>query len=366
MRFLLIIACAFGLLQQVPAQTAGSDTVVISNDKLDVTLLKLGGSIISIVLKNDTSKLNPLWQPEQHNFGGYGHFVCVDGFGGTSRDEAKAGLPGHGEAIRTRFDVIGPEVIEGVTTVTFSATLPLVQERIVRTYTLRPGDSALGVRTRLESLVAFDRPISWAEHATIGSPFLERGITAVDQSGTASRTRPYEAQAKGRRTLVSGADFTWPAAPLTSGSEVDLRTAPVSGASMDHTTTAQDAHQSYAWATAINPRLRKVIGWVWKPSDFPWLQNWQNYPQTGVLARGLEFSTQPWDIPRRDAVSINTMLGDPAFRWLPARGAIETVFLIFYSDVPSGVKQVSSLKLDQSTIILNGTVRIAAPPALQQ
>src|SRR4051794_6373317 len=276
MRLLLVVACACTLLQHLAGQAAASsDTVLLSNDKLEVRILKLGASVTSIILKSDSSKLNPLWQPEQRNFGGYGHFVCVDGFGGTSREEAEAGMPGHGEAIRTTFDVVGPEVIDGVTTVTFSATLPLVQERLIRTYTLRQGDSALGVRTRLESLVAFDRPISWAEHATIGSPFLERGITAVDQSGRTSRTRPWQPEAKGRRTLASGTDFSWPTAPLEAGSTRDLRTAPTAGSTMDHTTTAQDTHQPYAWATAVNPRLGRIIGWIWRPADFPWLQNWQ-------------------------------------------------------------------------------------------
>ena len=38
----------------------------------------------------------------------------------------------------------------------------------------------------------FDRPAVWAEHATIGSPFLAPQITVVDVSATRSQIRPYE------------------------------------------------------------------------------------------------------------------------------------------------------------------------------
>ena len=67
MRPLFLLVCAFAV--------HAADRR-ISNDKIEVTILKLGGSITSVVLKSDKTKLNPLWQPEQHNFGGYGH-LCV-------------------------------------------------------------------------------------------------------------------------------------------------------------------------------------------------------------------------------------------------------------------------------------------------
>ncbi|MDZ4802659.1 MAG: hypothetical protein SGI92_31240 [Bryobacteraceae bacterium] len=338
----------------------GKPAVTIANDKIEITVLRQGAALASIVLRDDPSKLNPLWTPEQRPNGGFGHFICVDGFGGMSPEESKAGLQGHGEALRTEFQVIGPITQDGVSTVTLTALLPLVQERFTRSYELRPGENVVYVRSRLESLVAFDRTIAWAEHATIGSPFLERAVTAVDQSGTQSRSRPYNAAQKGRRSLDSGKDFTWPAAPLASGSTVDLRTAPISGATMDHSTTRQDTAQPNSWVTAVNPKMGRLIGWVWRTSDFPWLQNWQNYPEQGVLARGLEFSTQPWDVPRREAVALNPMMGNPTFRWLPAKAAIETTFVLFYTPVPRTLTRVTSLDAGSGKILLNGTLSVPA------
>lgn len=351
MRFVALLLIAGALSG---AEFQGRPAVVMSNDRLEITVLRRGAALASVVLRNDPSKLNPLWTPEQRPDGGMGHFVCVDGFGPTSPEERKAGLEQHGEAMRTEFEVVGPLAIDGVTTLTLTTVLPLVQERFTRVYQLRPGEPVVYVRSRLESLVAFDRPIAWAEHATIGSPFLERGVTAVDQAGSQSLTRPYAAADKGQRSLAPGKEFAWPDAPLAGGGSVDLRKAPVSGEAVDHTTTRLDMAAPSAWVTAVNPKRGKLIGWIWNPSEYPWMQNWQSYPSTGVLARGLEFSMQPWGQPRRDSVAQNPMVGNPTFRWLPAKSAVETSFVLFYTAAPSGLEKVESVKWAGGQIEVNG------------
>jgi hypothetical protein len=60
-------------------------------------------------------------------------------------------------------------------TVEFSATLPLVQEIFRRTLRMVDGESVIYIDSELESLLAFDRPINWGEHASNGGPFLEQG-----------------------------------------------------------------------------------------------------------------------------------------------------------------------------------------------
>jgi hypothetical protein len=48
------------------------------------------------------------------------------------------------------------------------------------------------VESALSSELAFDRPISWAEHTTIGSPFLQSGVTLSSISGSRAQNRPYQ------------------------------------------------------------------------------------------------------------------------------------------------------------------------------
>ncbi|MEZ5394189.1 MAG: hypothetical protein R2724_15325 [Bryobacterales bacterium] len=67
------------------------------------------------------------------------------------------------------------------------------------------------VHSTLESLLSFDRPSVWAEHATIGSPFLEPGVTVVDMSANKALVRPRDKPVRGRtHRLVGSEEFEWP------------------------------------------------------------------------------------------------------------------------------------------------------------
>ena len=205
-----------------------------------------------------------------------GHFLCVDGFGGTSAEERTAGLAGHGEAHRRPFETKLSKSENGSHVLTLETELPMLQEHLTRTYELREGENVVYVRTQLQSLVAFDRPMSWAEHGTIGSPFLEAGVTVVDAPAKRRKRGPtLRAQ---QHRLVSGKDFDWPMAPTVDGKQVDLRAAPVQLGSGDHTTQLMDPARTYAYATAIHPQKRLIVGWIWRTADYPWLQSWESYP----------------------------------------------------------------------------------------
>ena len=330
------------------AYSQTSNEVRLENGMLRVTVLPQGARIPSVVFADDKTGMNPLWDPGPKSAGpGVGHFVCLDGFGSPSTEERAAGFPGHGEAVRAAFTTES----QSTDSVTMSATLPLAQERVTRTFRLPKGSNALWVRTKVESLLAIDRPIAWAEHATIGSPFLEPLLTAVDVSGTRSQTRPYTD--RGRHRLAPNREFTWPNAPLADGGSVDIRVAPPSPNSGDHTTTVVAGTGEWAFASAIHTTKNLMVAWIWKSADFPWLQNWESYPNTGRLARGLEFSTQPFDVPRRQVVEMHRLLDTPTFRWLPAKSTIETEFAMVWTRVPEGFTRVTRISTEGDKISLH-------------
>jgi hypothetical protein len=336
----------------------------MSNGLLEVTVLSTGGTLASVTLAGDADKLNPLWDPVRFaretstpyrgNGSGVGHFLCLDGFGGTSAEERSAGFPGHGEAHRRPFETKVARSENGAHVLTLETELPMAQERVTRTFEIRQGENVVYVRTQLQSLLAFDRPISWAEHGTIGSPFLEPGVTVVDTPAKKAQTRPYTASQQ--RRLAPGKDFDWPMAPLVDGKLVDIRSAPVKLGSGDHTTQVMDPARTYAYATALHPQKRLIVGWIWRTADFPWLQSWESYPTNGKLARGLEFSTQPYDISRRDTVDMHRMLGTPTYQWLPAKSTVEKAFVFFYGSAPEGMTKVADVRVEKGQIVVEDGV----------
>jgi hypothetical protein len=174
----------------------------------------------------------------------------------------------------------------------------------------------------------------------------------VDLSAAECQIRPVEGRGQVPHRLPSAKNFTWPMAPMTAGGMTDLRFVPDPPNSTDHTTCRLDPNLPFAWVTALNLERRLLFGYLFKQDEYPWIQNWMNYPPNGKLARGLEFSTQPYDVPRREAISLGTMFGAPTYRWLPAQGKTTTTFWMFYTEAPEGFRKVDSVVLKDGKLIL--------------
>lgn len=356
----LFLATAFG--QDVTFE--GQPALELANSRLKMTLFPQGATMANLVMTDDTAKLSPLWNPVKlardsgrpSTFGAsFGHFVCVDGFGQPSADERAAGFPGHGEA-----HLLNLAVTRAKDSVTMKGTLPLVQENFTRTFRMVEGENVVYVDSSLENLLPFDRPVAWAEHATAGAPFLEVGKATVYLSGTRSQTRPYVINQPGRgpgpartqRRLKPGIDFTWPTAPALDGSTADMSEMPANPHYLDHAATLMDPTRQLEWVAILNADKHLIYGYVFRREDYPWMQHWGNYPSPTELVRGLEFGTQPYDVPRREAISMGSLFGTPTYRWLPAKGRIESRFLMFYATVPPNLRRVGDVKLEGGKITI--------------
>jgi hypothetical protein len=193
---ILLLACASVAPAQSTQETTftGQPATLLSNDKLQITVMTQGGAIASVVLADDAKKQNPMWsggtvRPGTAFTGILGHFVAVDGFGQPSAEERAAGLPQHGEAHTTKMRVTSSKDGES-TALSLTGNLPIVQENFTRTFHIVPGENVVYVDSELENLLGFDRPVNWAEHATIQAPFVKPGVASVGVSGSRSQTRP--------------------------------------------------------------------------------------------------------------------------------------------------------------------------------
>lgn len=362
---LVILAAAplwLGAERPPAAVFEGRPAVVLSNDNVEFTILPKGGSIAGAVLKSDPAKLNPLWNPArlarevgspEYKGTGFGSWVCVDGFGTPSLEERIAGFPGHGEAMHLDWELVYYGKVGIATTASFSVRLPLAQEDFSRTFRTVDGENTLYVDSVLESRVAFDRPAVWAEHFTVGAPFLEPEVTVTDMPAVKARTRDYKPEDRGGpHRLPSDKDFTWPMAPLVSGGTVDLRTPPaLKGDTIDHSTALIDPTRELAYVTVINPKKQLLIGCIFRRSEFPWVQSWELYPLNGKIVRGLEFSTMAFDEARRAAAE-RRLYGLPGYRWLPAKAKIQSRYVMFYVPTPEGFTRVDDVKTTGGGITL--------------
>jgi hypothetical protein len=315
--------------------------VQLENECVRVTVIREGGHVAEILDK--ASGVNPLWTPPwpstepsawsaatHPRFGSgsdarllagiLGHNLCLDIFGGPSDEEASAGVTAHGEASVVAYDAA--DIGGGLA---MRAHLPLAQIDVERRIEL--DGSVIRFRETVANLAAFDRPIGWTQHVTLGPPFLQKGVTVFRAS--AGRSRVCESTFGAHDYLRAGADFDWPLAPAAAGDRfLDLTKIGDVAASSAYTAHRLDPARP-AFFAAFSPELKLAFGYTWRAADFPWLGIWEenasrtHSPWNGqTLARGMEFGVSPFPESRREMVERGRMFDTPTFRWLPALAAV--------------------------------------------
>lgn len=317
----------------------------IENRYLRVTVLEEGGHVAEIYDK--ARSVNPLWTPPWPSIepstysaardvvygrgsearllaGIMGHNICLDIFGGPSAEEEAAGLAAHGEAPVSRFAIAG-----SATELVMTTELPMAQLRFERRMALI--DRAVRFEETVENVTGTDRPIGWTEHVTIGPPFLEKGST--DFRASATRSKVFEGAFGTADYLESGAVFDWPGAPRAGGSTADLRTFTDAAESSAYTTHLMDTSRGHVFFSAFSRTAGLAFGYVWERAAFPWMGIWEENlsrktaPWDGrTLTRGMEFGVSPFPESRRQMIERGRMFDTPAFRWVPARSRVSTVY----------------------------------------
>jgi hypothetical protein len=343
---------------------------LLSNDKLEVAIIKQGGAMLRVLLQGDAGGLSPFGNPEmvpavpanrklQGNM--VGHFVAVDGFGSPSQPERAAGIAMHGEAYLAPWKLVSAEKQGAVATTKFTVDMPLLQETFTRQFRMVDGENVVYVNSELQNNVAFDRTANWGEHPFLYPPFLEPEKTVVDMSGTRAKTRT----GGQRLPLEQGKEFTWPMITGTDGKQYDMRIQPAGANWNGHTTTLMDSSKTIAWVTILNTDKHYLLGYVFKHQEYPWVQNYMAYNTNGWSGRGIEFATQPFDLPHREMVELGKMFDTSVYRWLPAKGKITSSFLMFWVKSPEGMTHVDEVRLENGKLTIedrttNKTITLTA------
>ena len=325
----------------------GRRAAQLENNDLRITVLEEGGHIAEVFDKR--AQISPLWiphwtslEPSEYNpsaasiFGNgsdakllagiMGHNLCLDLFGGPSKEEEEAGLTAHGEASLNRYEISREDG-----QLRMVLNMPIAQLKLTRKIELR-GEHIL-VRELVENESSTDRPIAWTQHVTLSPPFLDPATTEFRASLT--RSIVSETDPGLDQYLIPGREFMWPVAPHKDGTQADLRrmhkAAPASG----YTAHLVDSKQAHTCFVAYAPSHKLAFGYVWKSADFPWLGIWeencsrQASPWNGrTTTRGMEFGVSPFPESRQAMIERNRLLDTPTYRWIPARGKIEVEYWI--------------------------------------
>jgi hypothetical protein len=336
-----------------------------------VGVLEGGGHICELILDR-VPGVNPLWKPpwttidpDRYQAGRHrraygpppdgkllagiaGHNLSFDHFGPPSKEESAAGLATHGEAPCTRWKLTqGGRSLRP--TLKCNCVLRHAQIGFHRVISLSPTDPVIYCQERAENRSRYDRPISWNQHVTFGPPFVEADTTIFDMPATRAKVAPPEYRA--RIFIRPDAEFTWPNAPGKDAQSHNLRKMPKHRYG-HYTAQLLDPNLGIAFVSACNPRQRLLVVYAFRRADFPWVGNWEEHhnrtpaPWKGrTFCRGMEFSTTPFAIPRRQTIDQGPLFGETTYRWLAAKSSLTTRYLILLFMVPEDFAGVSRLTL---------------------
>ena len=323
----------------------GRPSLVFENSKARLVVDLSGGAIGDFHLRDQ--KLNPLqWGAPAEgdkSVRGFGHFLCLDRWGPPSTAEGAKGMPYHGEAANVAWTTTGSDqTSEEMIQRSMQTRLPKAGLMIKRTIRFSSKESLFAVQEDVTNENALGRVYNAVQHPTISPPFLD-STTVVDCNG--------------RRGFAQGGTLPnpeepsayWPSALNASGETVNLRHL---NTDPNPNVVSYQIDASHGWVTAVTPGKGLLIGYVWKTSDYPWVNLWRDVRNGKPAARGLEFGTtglhQPFPILTKKGRIWDRQL----FEFLDAGETVHKTYAGFLIRVPTDFQGVESLRIDGSRLVI--------------
>jgi hypothetical protein len=373
-------SAAEGLLCK-PIKWRGRNGYTLSNSVVRLSTLTGGGHIADFHFE-ETPRVSPLWVPpwktiEPQSYrekvhkakygtvtegkllsGIVGHNICLDYFGSPSAEESRMGLSQHGEAPSSLWRKTALDRGEQRIALKLSVQLPIAGLRFTRTIELRKEESIAYITEVVENRRKADHFFHWTQHVTLGPQFLVPGDVSIYVPGSSGLTDPsgYEGAAP---LLVANKEFRWPLAPLASGGEVDLRRPFIHEGSGFVVGVLLDKSKKIAFIAAVNRELGLLVAYCFRREDFPWLAMWEE--NRGIAAppwkgrtqtRGLEFSTTPLPLSRRDSFMFGRLFGEPTLTCVAALASKSVRYLMLLARIPRNLEPITDVDIAPGAIHL--------------
>lgn len=273
-----------------------------------------------------------------------GHFLCLDRWGSASDAEKANGISNHGEASAVWWEVSqNPLSNGGVIEAVLTARLPLAGMHVERTIRLLDQVAVFSVTESVTNTNPIGRIYNMVQHPTIGGPFLDEQ-TVVDTNAT----RGFMQETP--MPTPEDPEVRWPNALQKNGTRVDLRYLKGDPHPQVVSFVMDD---EYGWITATSPSSGLLIGYLWKVSDYPWVNVWRNARNGKPFARGLEFGTSGLHRPGHDLVSKGKIFDRALYRYIDASETQTFSYVNFLCEFPDSWSGVSSVQFADGSITIN-------------
>ena len=293
-----------------------------------------------------------------------GHFLCLGNWGDPSPGEQKSGLKKHGEfaGIIWEFNTIGNDAM-------MKASSALEGIQIIRKIQLARNSSCIKISEVIKNTESRGRMYNMVQHPTIAGDFLnERTIV------NCNATSGFDYLNRSDTIFSSG---KWPLYKNAHGQVINLENPKLVYNSVFPTVI--DPGSEYGWISAYSPDHHLLLGYLWKRSDYPWINHWIHFADdpsskvsglsvnnneeevrvhsdTGLTSRmiyrGLEFGTTGMHMSFKEIIDkkLFEVLGERSFEFLDAGEQKERSYFMFLEKVPKEFSGVAEIKMETNYI----------------
>lgn len=256
--------------------------------------------------------------------GGWFEMFPTTGWPGTLRGAVGPAMSLlHGEAMRL------PWVIMHRDASALEASVEMVRTPFRLTRRLEIAGAELVVSERAENLSPLPAPFVWGHHPCFDRATFAGGRFEID---VASAEVPGPVYDEAHNSLVGGAAFTFPQAPMVGGGARDIAAIP-QAADGRHEQTSLVVRHGGVRITA--PRIGRAFSLTWDERDFPYVLLWQDYLADGAAFWGTcdTFAVEPSSAPGR---SLDDAVAAGAVRDLAPGGSVSVTMRARWGAIGEG------------------------------
>lgn len=325
-----------------------SSSVIFIKNKLVSLGVDMNGGAITHFLYNGC-KINPLnfrfskkQMPAVNRRGASfkGHFLCAGRWGAPSIGEQKAGVPYHGQAANSEWQLDKKENRKLVMSTEGDKEFLKIR-RIVRLYFHQPVWYCEEEITNTSSL---SRLFNIVQHPTIAAPFLNADTKVFCNADKGFHFEHYKNPA-----LFS---TTWPWGLNRKRERIRLDKS-TSGDTGVYSFVIKK-NNTFGWIAAYAPKHNLLLGYIWNRSDYPWINIWQQYEGKKIIYRGLEFGTTGIHQPFDEIINCGNLrvFNERVIDYLDAGEKIKKKYFSFLIKPQAPIKLLTDILIDQNQIRL--------------
>lgn len=318
--------------------------IILQNEHSFLKIDLKGGAYSDFHLKE--LPLNPInWKSDNPNESSFkGHFLCFDRWGPPSKGEQENGFKHHGEASDQEWELLKSSIITGnYIESSICCTLPMGRLRLTRDIKMSLNQPVVKVTEHIQNLNPFSKIYNIVQHVTLAPPFLDTN-TLFDSNSK----RGFEDKEDGSLNQENPI-LHWPEA-IHNNTKINFRQFQNEWPRVS--TFAFDDNAKYGWVTASNPEKNLLIGYVWKTTDYPWINFWRSMQQGQPSAFGIEFGTTGLHEPLPIVAKKAKIFDRNIFDYIDADEVKEKSFIAFLAKISSDYYGVRKIEVNSKELII--------------